>query len=250
MFSLSSALGPGARGASILGTALDAKGRFYVLTNAGRQGAERELIVSFDNEGNHQESVVLEPAKIRVDAFAVFVTGDILLVGDRPGRTGPGVAIRPADGGLLREVWLSDGVDAGLFSAAASGATIHAESSWDGRVYLAGNTGRVYAVSASGDVDARVELGRAPVTGARLVGIRLSGQRLAAIYAEQRPGPMASSVYWATVHDTMTGEPVASYGPMAHAVACYRATTGSPDQFTLYTRLEGRLRLLHAQSPR
>jgi hypothetical protein len=161
--------------ARINAVALDGAGNLYVLGVVGLDETRR-TIISFDNSGQYRWKRELDETKLSVDRFAVFGTGEYLLVGRHPKTSALRMAVMDV-GGTLHEVRAP-------FTARADGSLrIHAESGPDGRVYVAQDGGTtVYAISVTGEVTRQVELA-APKESASLLTLHLSGGRLAAVFA-------------------------------------------------------------------
>lgn len=250
-FSLTSVPGLGNFADSqITATAFDTGGNLYVLA----VGGSRQYIVSFTKSGQYKSKIEIDLHEIMIGSFAVFNSGEFLLAGrppDDPMR--PRVAVLSAGGGSLWDVALS--ADPALKKGLPVESRMElldlasAEPAPDGRVYFARRTprGPVYAVSPSGVVTGKFAL-VPPRRGATLFSIKVSGHRLAAVYAGAPASDDGSSVYWVAVHDLSTGEHLASYGPVTRFVLCYRSGEG-PDRFTLLSMKADEMQLLDASAP-
>jgi hypothetical protein len=230
--------------------ALDNAGSLYALTDVQTRDGSRQFVVAFDADGRYKSKVEIDPEEILVDRFGVVGSGEILLSGYRPRRTTQRIVVMAAGGGRLRDVVVpteSSGEEGPTSSPNPETPTVeHVEAGPDGRLYVGPDAiaGPVWAISSSGTVTGKFALAP-PKRDVKLVGIRVSIGRLAAIYDESRPGS-SSSWRWIVVHDLSTGEHTDTYGPVTKLVMCYQSGRGLPDRFTLLGVEEGRLQLLAA----
>jgi hypothetical protein len=247
-FGVAAALGVmGAEDSHINATALDAGGNLYVLADVLTPDGSRQMIVSFDNKGQYKTKLELDSKELLVGQLAVFASGEFLLSGRRPNGEARLVVMSPS-GGSLDGVSLPPSDDEATGPAAVIRSISWAEPAADGRVYFCQSaTGkRVYGVLACGQVDKTMKL-VPPRRDAQLVELRVSGKRLAALYEETRPN-QASTLRWIVVHDLLSGEAAASYGPVRNLLMCFQSSDGS-DSFTLFDAQGGQRQLLRAAAP-
>ncbi len=234
-------------GARIVTTALDGGGDLYVLARSQSEKGAKQSVVSFDSQGKYRSKIDVDIEEIVVDNFAAFGAGAFLLAGERPHSPGGARRAVLAADGTLRDVWLPESganrentVDTGEMF------TSFAEVGPDGRIYFARNTDKsdVYSISSSGEIDKLFDL-VPPRRNARLTAIKISRNRLAAIYQIDVPETGTSSRE-VSIHDLSTGETLASYGPIPNLVMCYQSTEALPDRFTLFSIKNWRMQLLTA----
>jgi hypothetical protein len=245
-FSLTSV--PDLADSQVTTTALDLAGAPYVLA----AGEGRQYIVSFTKGGKYRSKLEI-PAEMLVGSFAVFKSGEFLLAGrNLEGPMRPRVAIL-SGGGSLQDVTLPADPAVGKGLSVESRMRLLdsacAEPAPDGHVYLVRPTpkGPVYAVSPSAGVVGGFAL-VPPRPEARLLAIKVSGDRLAAVYEAAPASDEESSVHWIAVHDLSTGEHLAAYGPVTRIVLCYRYGQGR-DSFTLLSMKDEGLQLLEVSAP-
>jgi hypothetical protein len=232
----------------VAGIAADSGGRVYALLDTRDRDGARQVIASFDDQGSLKSQVDLSAEEIIADRFAIFDSGDFLLLGHQKASPEPRLAVMASQGGALRDVVNPAGTGAVSGSARSQWLTMKKlnflEPANDGNVYFAPEDGPAYAISPSAEVIGKVNLA-SPQPGASLFDLKISGRRLAALYNIEDQRPM---LRWISVYDLNTRNRVATYGPVRDIVMCYRAD-GSYDHFSLLSVKGGRKMVFNA-SPR
>jgi hypothetical protein len=232
----------------VAGIAADSGGRVYALLDTRSRDGARQVIASLDDQGNLRSQVDLSADEIIADRFAVFDSGDFLLLGHQKASPEPRLAVMASEGGVLRDVVSPPGTGATSGSARSQWLKMNKlsflEPASDGNVYFAPEDGPAYAISPSAEVVGTVNLA-SPQTGASLFDLKISGRRLAALYNIEDKQPM---LRWISVYDLSTRNHVATYGPVRDIVMCYRADA-SYDRFSLLGVKGGRKMVFNA-SPR
>ncbi len=227
--------------------ALDTQGQLTVLADVRGEAGTRQYLASFDDGGQLRSKVELDPSQIVAQRFAVFDSGDFLLLGYRSGHGArpaqPRVAVMPANGESLRDVVPPTSLSSSTWLT--TDGLSFAEPATDGHVYFAPESGAAYAITPSAEISRTIHL-VSPQKGAGLVALKISGPRLAAIYYDVQD--KQPSVRWVAVHDLGSGRQVASYGPVQNLVMCYRPE-GSHDRFTLLGGRGGDSLLFIASAP-
>jgi hypothetical protein len=232
--------------------ALDARGSLHALVSVTREESRNQYIVSFDSLGQHISHRRIDLDEILVHRFEVLGSGEFLLTGLRLG-AGPRVAVMAGEGDSLRDLSVFEDDKSETAPAAmqnedqarppvASPAQRPAPPpaslpdrlarSGDGRFYLVPrgeDSKSVHAIEASGQ--SRFAFNLSPMApNLRLVDLMAAGNRLSAVYYEERPESRA--FFWLAVYDITLGERLAVYGPAPAIPICYKRTEGE-DEFTL-----------------
>ena len=223
---------------SVAATSVDGRGRLYALVRTRRADQWSQFVVDFDATGQPKSKTEVDFGEIQIDRFAVFGSGDLLLLGYRQQPRGPRIAVMPGTGGALRDVLglphtLTEDPTLEVSDRQPPPVISRAETGSDGRAYFvrAATKPVVYAVTDQGDMTEVLELAATP-RDASLTDFKVSGQRLAAIYFKERSGEEGPR-WWVNTYDLVLGEQVASCGPLAKAVLCYWSMD-SQDRFTLF----------------
>jgi hypothetical protein len=189
--------------------------------------------------------VHIDSSEIVVSRFGVFATGEFLMLGGQGTAIEPRLAIMNSGGGRLLDVPPPSGLGFGVPHASWPGSEklTLLEPAANGLVYLVSEDGTAYGIASTGEISGAIQLTR-PREGAGLSEIKISGDRLAAIYTVHGD----KTLWWISVYELSTGKPVAAYGPVENIVMCYRAEAGR-DQFTLLRPGGGRIMFATASSP-
>jgi hypothetical protein len=219
----------GAKDIMTVAATLDREGTLHMLVWASWAEKTGQFLVPFDRKGKPGSARDIDAQQILVHQFAVFGSGEFLLLGRRTDTDEARLAI-------LSDAGLRDVLDhpTELSKEAVDGAADYRYMARgdDGRIYLIrpdGPDGRevVYTVTALGDVEKAFTL--APMRGSpRLSGLQASGGRLAATYLERDPSTGATSGelrgrWWIAVYDNLAdaGALQAIYGPAPGPPVCY-----------------------------
>jgi hypothetical protein len=238
--------GPGPRDIRLGGTALAPGGVLHVLASLGGDRDRRRVLLGFDQRGTAPTTIELGDLPLSVEAFAPFGTGDVLVAGPDHAARRPRLAVwRGA--GVLRDVAWSAPPDSGperWLMQAMGGARVLAVAAPDRTALV---------VAPDGRIDRQFTLAASPVPGLALAGLWVSGARVAALYQGKASGAGDVPTRIVVVHDLVTGQSRAVYGPLPHALMCYRATgTDTPDnsgdEFTMFSMTGGTWRLITASS--
>jgi hypothetical protein len=244
-----------AKDVAILSMAVDPQGGLHVLASGPRArdtasgGGQR--ILSFGSDGQLLSDVALNASELVADSLAAFDSGEFLLIGREGGAPKPRVAVLPRGGQPLRDVLPQSRRDMPRprdnpksLTTGHDDAPLLAVANSDGCIYMTSQAGTVQVVSSAGRVIREIRVASSQRDG-RLMELKVSGQRLAAVYSV----PLgARSVRWIEVYSVESGEHVASYGPVTHLVMCYRPE-GARDRFTLLAGKRGRSYQLEASAP-
>jgi hypothetical protein len=217
-----------------LGIAIDPSGTLLALVWVPRgEAGGRHYIVSFDKNGGYRSRLEIEPDEIAVGQFEVFGSGDFLLRGQRPYSEGVRVVVMSAGGGDLHDVvsLSNEHVKDLAATLTFSSWSDHFVRGGDGRIYFVpAGEDSVHLIEASGNSQEVFKLAPMPRNRRRLVDLRAAGQRLAAIYFEERP--QNKGRHWIAVYDVVLGERLAVYGPASGIPVRYEYSDGQ-DRFTL-----------------
>jgi hypothetical protein len=202
----------------------------FALVWATRGEIARYYIVAFDKKGNYASRQEIEPEEMSVGRFEVFGSGDFLLLGRRPNSNSTRLAVMSAGGGSLSDVMSSTTEDAEEGKAPPPFPGRHIARAGDGRIYFVPDgTEVVYFVEASGYSQEAFKLAPMPPRR-KLVDLKATRQRLAAVYFEERPKDKGR--LWMAVYDVARGERLAVYGPATGIPVHYEYRDGQ-DRFTL-----------------
>jgi hypothetical protein len=200
-----------------------------------------QLILSFDEGGALRSRAELDPAEMHAHRFAVLDSGELLLLGSQSVVASARLALMPATGGTLRDVSPPREGRSSRVADASSwlsvGTLSFLEPLPNGDALLVQEGRPVYRITATGESVVAFGLGAPPREGTVLVDVKVSDQRLAAIYSLNDG---KGTGRWMTVHDISSGLPVATYGPVEHTVMCFRHE-GSEDRFKLLGAKDGRI---------
>jgi hypothetical protein len=229
------------------GIALDRDGTLYLLVWVTWDGedpdARSQYILSLDERGKWHTEVDVDEEEMTVRRFAVFGSGDFLLVGHPWGKPDEErLAILEASGGKLRDVPGWSGYPAGVTDETSETGTVlfdYMVLGGDGRIYFAEQDPRleeivVFAFEPSGVSGEAFRLPRMP-RNRQLRGLQAADDRIAAIYGEPSPD-RKSARFWIAVFDSVLGgEMHTLYGPVpGRPLCCQRG--GSEDRFTTLYR--------------
>jgi hypothetical protein len=232
--------GPGPRNIRLGGTAVAPGGVLHVLASLGGDRDRRRVLLGFDQRGAAPTTIELGDLPLTVEAFAPFGSGDVLVAGPDHAARRPRLAVwRGA--GVLRDVDWSVAPDFGperWLMQAMGGDRVLAVAAPDRTAFV---------IAPDGRIDRQFTLAASPVPGLALAGLWVSGDRVAALYQGKPPGGGDVPTRIVVVHDLVTGQSRAVYGPLPHALMCYRATEEG-DEFTMFSMAGGTWRLITASS--
>ena len=224
------------------GITTDPSGRLYVLTRLGTGESSRQQILSISDS---LDPITVDPAAIAVDQIAAFASGDLLLVGDAPLTGKLRMVVQPSDRGRLREVALPGSIsESRSEEAGVERSRILMASSATGMdeiFVVRSRSTRGYTIASSGQVTGEFAVPPPPLPDVSLVDIRVSGQRLAAIFRQDGRGGN-----WVVAYDFLTGTNARTYGPVPNLITCYWSSPR--DRFTLLSTLKGEWKLVAAEA--
>lgn len=211
----------------------------------GEAGKGAQYLVPFDSKGECRSPVEVDWHEILVEQFEVFGSGDYLVRGRRTETSEPRIAVLSADGTNLRDIVGWAGQPSVFPDDEAADDSPHRFDFMargdDGRIFVAEQDPSrdevvVYAFAPSGVTETLLGLKPMP-RDRRLMGLRSSGGRIAAVYFAE--GPEAESPSgeprgraWIAVYDSGAGgELQRLYGPAPGVPVCYERS-GSEDRFT------------------